>query len=224
MEIETHYKWCVDDKRKASHRAKQKAAQQKKCVCEQCGKEVRQIGYNAHLRAHMRKNGVQHSGSGVKLYRYCDKCDKRFTNSFALSEHISVVHEGKLLICHLCGKSFKSSKHLREHKNVEHSTDEKYQCKYCPIRKGNLCELRSHMRKHEPPKLKCKYCERMFKSRDAVTAHEREHTGERPSKCEICGNGFKDNTVLQVHLKNVHKVMKPGWKPILKRVRNKESV
>ena len=64
----------------------------------------------------------------------------------------------------------------------------------------------------------------MVKSKQALIAHEREHTGERPFKCAVCGNEYKSSNVLQVHMKNVHKVMKPGWKPLANiRVRKKKE-
>ena len=215
-DLEAHYRKCVTDwflKKEREH----KEWATSKHVCEECGKEVSGANYLNHCRMHEREKSED-------PYQYCDKCEKRFLTAKRLRDHLRVEHEGTLIPCPLCDKKFKRKHALDKHTNIEHSTDDKFQCKHCLCRLGDAWSLQLHMRKHEPPKLKCKYCDRLFKSPGAVTAHEREHTGERPSKCDICGNGFKDNTVLQVHLKNVHKVMKPGWKPILKRVRNKESV
>ena len=107
----------------------------------------------------------------------------------------------------------------------EHSSDEKYQCKFCSKRFGYPAEVRNHEKKHREPQFKCGYCDKMLKSRTALLAHERDHTGERPFVCAVCGNGYKADAVLRTHMKHVHKILGPGMKPVEKRVRkNKETV
>lgn len=39
-------------------------------------------------------------------------------------------------------------------------------------------------------KHKCKFCEKVFGSDSAMQIHIRSHTGERPFKCNVCGNRF----------------------------------
>ena len=229
-----HYQVCIQNfykqtwkrngnKWKAKNPEKYKKGISKKRMCEQCGKEVSAGFYKQHLEVHQRQ---QEGGgaAGSELYHYCDKCEKRYNHALGLKRHILAAHEGRVLTCPQCGEGFNTDRKLREHKLEEHSTDDKYQCKHCDYRAGNLTRLKVHTRKHEPPKFKCNFCDRMFKCPQAVTAHEREHTGERPFCCDICGSAFKSNDVLQNHLKCVHKVMKPGWKPLVKRHRKKESV
>ena len=63
-----------------------------------------------------------------------------------------------------------------------------------------------------------------MKSKKALTAHEFEHTGERPFVCDICNSGFKSSCALYTHKTHVHKVVKPGTKPSFeKRVRKRKD-
>ena len=63
-----------------------------------------------------------------------------------------------------------------------------------------------------PPSL----CEKMFKSKQTLEAHEREHRGERPFPCSMCSAGFTSYHGLDQHVKGTHKIVGPkggkaGW-------------
>ncbi|NWH69142.1 SALL3 protein, partial [Geococcyx californianus] len=45
----------------------------------------------------------------------------------------------------------------------------------------------------------CKFCGKVFGNDSALQIHLRSHTGERPYKCNICGNRFTTKGNLKVH-------------------------
>ena len=220
-EFEDHYKSCITIKIKKKYFASNKAEK----ICETCGKTLKtKNGYREHIKSHLREQGAGEDDSSTNnLYHYCDKCSKRFTHPYYLKTHIKSVHENIQYPCTLCSSVFSTLFKLSRHKLEAHSTDDKYQCKYCGKRFGALTKRKIHEMVHEDPKFKCKYCEKKLKSQKSLEAHERYHTGERPFKCSICGTGFVKKDRLSQHMSGMHKITGPkggktGWR------KNKEEV
>ena len=219
-EVGPHYEECVEQtfKRKVKKRNDKSG---RPMTCETCGKVVSGLSYNNHIKTHLRAMGGGEENGAEGLWFYCDKCGKKFTKRDGLRKHIKLMHEGvkSPSTCPVCLLTFDSQNKMFKHKTLEHSTDEKYQCQYCGKRCPSTAALRSHKIRHEPPKFKCGFCDKMLKTEVAQIVHEREHTGERPYKCEICGKGFKSMSILATHKKHVHKIVKPHMKPLEKRIR-----
>ena len=213
QELENHYKICMGDRIKELSRTK------KAGKCSTCGKHFENI--NQHLKTHLRKQAD--NSQCDTLYRYCDQCGMKFSKSSALRHHIQSVHDKISYKCSLCPMTFKTNHERLDHNHIIHSTDLKYQCKYCGIRKRSTAAIQNHERIHEDPKFPCSFCGKKLKTPKLVEIHERIHTGEKPFRCSVCDGAYVSKNALQQHERGVHKIVgpmggKPGWSRKSKRV------
>ena len=175
-------------------------------------------GMRDHEKIHMREKITTDEEAKATLFYHCDKCGKKYGSRQCLRQHMKNVHELVPATCTICGVTFENPNKMQYHKRKEHNF---LQCEHCEYSCANNSGLQQHMAKHFDPKFKCSYCGKMVKSKKSLEAHEREHTGERPFECKTCAKGFKSSSALKIHTKHVHKILTPGMKPIVPRVRNK---
>ena len=203
--IQLHYENCIKNKGE---------------ICPICGKKIvgrkRAERLTEHMKFHMRQQGLSDEEANTTLYYYCDKCGKKCTSKEKLRTHQKNMHSEGQVPCPICGKEFAYNDLMKRHKRKEHHP---FKCKHCAYTTPDNHYLKKHMRKHFDPTFKCGYCEKMLKSEKSLEAHEREHTGERPFRCPVCEKGFTAVSALTTHKKHVHKILTPGMKPIVKRVR-----
>ena len=177
-------------------------------ICSQCGKSFKdERMLSKHNRIHLREQGATVDGSNSTnkaLYFPCDKCEKQFLSKEGWRLHTRLVHENvnENATCEVCGITFITKERLGRHKNLHHSTDERYNCKYCDKRCSTTAWLKRHIASnHEEPKFKCSFCDKSFTFKIKLEGHENEHKGVKPYSCNICGVSYHKRDGLRSHMR-----------------------
>ena len=181
--------------------------------CEVCGKVCTdERGYKYHSLTHTGERNFQ-----------CDRCPKRCMTKTLLKYHIKHAHEGIYdpQHCSICGETFKFHDSLKKHQYRTHGVGDMKLCPHCGFKSLTSTGLKQHMLCHKEATLQCSYCEKMFKRKESLKIHEREHTGEKPFTCSICGAGFRSASGLGQHKSCVHKI--PRGRALRAQVESKEG-
>ena len=107
----------------------------------------------------------------------CEICKKVMKHKSTFRNHILIHENVKPFQCELCLKCFRKKANLKEHL-LTHG-----------INTGLTIGCHA-----------CDVCNKTFPRRNALRAHRRNHSEERPYKCGICGREFKRSSHLKDHL------------------------
>lgn len=159
----------VNDKKKQSKR------QIIPVVCEQCGKNIRDL--KTHLKFY----------HGNERPYKCKYCVASFKQKVHLNTHTR-QHEGlRPYICERCGKAYHCKSVLKSHINRYHLRLKPHKCDQCSNTYRQLYELRDHINLHHLNKkmYPCLSCDRSFGTRKHLHQHMLSH-GEKRYKCRLC--------------------------------------
>ena len=171
--------------------------------CKDCGKKF--------LRAPLLKTHIK----VVHLKAFplrCKVCDKGFISNVTLTRHERMHTGDKPFACEHCGKGFLVKNELEMHIKARHNDNKAYVCVLCGKAFGTAKILQSHnklthMTEGDKP-FSCNHCEYKAKTKQALSIHERTHTGVKPFICSHCGKGF----IVKGHLDR-HVMIHTGEKP-----------
>eukprot|EP00057_Strongylocentrotus_purpuratus_P003718 XP_003727213.1 PREDICTED: zinc finger protein 676 [Strongylocentrotus purpuratus] len=107
-----------------------------------------------------------------------------------------VSEQGDLVFkCRTCEKVFSCHGRLKEHESF-HKFSQGHACPVCDKKETNSRTLAKHMKTHEPLVLKCKECNRIYKTKSALRKHLNEFHGHQ---CRICSERFPYMTDCKKH-------------------------
>lgn len=165
--------------------------------CKFCPKNFQNFKtLNQHLKSHAGREE-------------CPICFQMLSASF-IKEHIrrhKAQQEKPKLECKICSKLFLTSTHLKLHKTTH---NKRYECDFCGHRLAKKGVLFQHILVHVNPEIfKCIVCQKVFKDRSNLLAHnKRSHLKfqTKNEKCPICHQMFSSSFITK-HIK-MHEIKK----------------
>ena len=103
--------------------------------------------------------------------------------------------------CKNCGKLYHTGKKLTEHINQEHAGEQTiYSCPYCTQPFNQYSEYLQHLGEHKDKVIRCRICNKEFKTITKLRVHTKTHVNQ----CPLCSENFLTSQALQDHVKDSH--------------------
>lgn len=132
-------------------------------MCEICGQGV---AGKVNVYNHMKQ---------MHDIKVCKFCDETFSTQYALSQHISTIHNTDRLKCSVCGEVQQNRYRMKRHMALVHD------CKNSQI--------------------VCEYCSKVFTRNNKYVQHkERVHFKRKNKSCNVCGYKTYDASALKLHM------------------------
>lgn len=201
--LESHMKLCTSE---PTNRARNHPHEPEvKFICDICGwVEMKYDQLKEHINTmHVVRRESRQTGKRNKYIRShphrpksnfsCDICQKFLSSYYSIQSHMRAKHSNKTKVrftCPKCQKTYMKEDRLQKHMSISHRES-----------------LDGKIRKHELKHM-CAICGRFFNHRPKMVAHEKTHFGIM-SSCDTCGKQFVNQYNLQLHIKKVHKNLRP---------------
>ncbi|KPJ18791.1 Zinc finger protein 45 [Papilio machaon] len=154
-------------------------------------------------------------GKGLTLipnassYR-CGFCSKEFRMKATYKAHLRF--HTHYCVCESCGKRCRNHNQLQEHKRARHGLGRIHKCAYCEYTSATKEALTIHERRHtgERPYV-CDHCGATFHRRSNLVQHIAIHLPEKNFQCDMCPKRLKSRKFLQIHKHNAHTGRRYGY-------------
>ncbi|KAL0852696.1 hypothetical protein ABMA27_012532 [Loxostege sticticalis] len=135
----------------------------------------------------------------------CNTCNKEFQMKATYKAHMRF--HTNYCVCEACGKRCRNNNQLQEHKRARHGLGRIHKCAYCEYSAATKEALTIHERRHtgERPYV-CDHCGATFHRRSNLVQHIAIHLPEKNFQCNLCHQREKSKKRLQVHKYKMHKV------------------
>ncbi|CAH0599513.1 unnamed protein product [Chrysodeixis includens] len=134
----------------------------------------------------------------------CQMCSKEFKMRSTFKAHVRF--HTNYCVCELCGKRCRNNVQLQEHKRARHGLNRIHKCNYCEYTSATKEALTIHERRHtgERPYV-CDHCGATFHRRSNLVQHIAIHLPEKNFQCTICKKRERSKKRLQVHVHKAHR-------------------
>ena len=152
---------------------------------------------NRHVKT---KHVLKHEDKSSKIF-YCAECRKEWPSKHTYISHMK-CHKGLLKHkCTDCSAAYTLKTDLRYHVLSKHKQEYRFWCFLCG--KGFVLNsfLNKHKDSHNPPSIKCRYCETKFQNNQHVKKHEQSHFGIKQFECNMCPKKYIHKDNMRVHKK-----------------------
>ncbi|XP_073963969.1 uncharacterized protein isoform X2 [Choristoneura fumiferana] len=134
----------------------------------------------------------------------CATCSKEFRMKATYKAHLRF--HTNYCVCEACGKRCRNNNQLQEHKRARHGLGRIHKCAYCEYSSATKEALTIHERRHtgERPYI-CDHCGATFHRRSNLVQHIAIHLPEKNFQCTLCLKREKSKKLLQVHVFKAHR-------------------
>jgi hypothetical protein len=145
----------------------------------------------------------------------CTMCNKCFSSTQTLSNHIKLHTKELEFTCELCEKQFVSRSVLGNHMKTHDAAFKipRFNCLHCPKKFTHPSNLKRHVRTahfemSDKRTYDCSDCSKSFRDPSALKHHAKTHLEVRPFPCPVCPKSFGSKTQLENH-QRIHTGEKP---------------
>ncbi|XP_052755659.1 GDNF-inducible zinc finger protein 1-like [Galleria mellonella] len=140
----------------------------------------------------------------------CTTCSKEFRMKATYKAHMRF--HTNYCVCESCGKRCRNNNQLQEHKRARHGLGRIHTCAYCDYSSATKEALTIHERRHtgERPYV-CDHCGATFHRRSNLVQHIAIHLPDKNFQCDLCPKRLKSRKFLQIHKHNAHTGRRYGY-------------
>jgi hypothetical protein len=181
--------------------------------CDQCDK--------TYVNKKLLKDHVEIVHLQLKKYQ-CDQCPMIFASNGGFLHHVKSQHENRTYPCTQCNKTFTKSDILKEHVLGVHEKCRDFKCEYCGKDFPSLRRVNIHVKIIHKSSVKCDICDKVISNSHGLWKHKIFHHKEIGDAliCEKCPRrkycAFRTKASYDKHMSEVH-----GPVPYVKKNRDK---